>query len=189
MVPIFNGECGTCECCKCVKTNICTVFGVNPLMKVMASDGRSRFWSKDGKKPIYHFLNTSTFSEYSVLQSACVVKVGSQLAPHLKKLTLLSCGVSTGNFFYPKNINGIICDHRYYYFRLFYCNNFRNYWYFSKKKQEIFLSLSRYALGPLAVLSIPWDPDLIILDFTNFKSFAQDPIQVVSRHLWTGRFG
>ncbi|PON61145.1 Alcohol dehydrogenase superfamily, zinc-type [Trema orientale] len=95
VVPIFNGECGACECCKRVQTNVCTRYGVNPMMKVMESDGRSRFWAQDGK-PIYHFLNTSTFSEYSVLQSACVVKVDPQLASNLKILTLLSCGVSTG---------------------------------------------------------------------------------------------
>ncbi|XP_062074707.1 alcohol dehydrogenase-like 3 isoform X2 [Humulus lupulus] len=96
VVPIFNGECGECECCNHGRSsNMCSRFGVNPTMRVMVGDGRSRFWAKDGT-PIYHFLNTSTFTEYSVLHSACVVKVDPQLAPHLKKLTLLSCGVSTG---------------------------------------------------------------------------------------------
>lgn len=72
---------------------------------VMNSDGKTRFSiiTKDGgyKKPIYHFLNTSTFSQYTVLDSACVVKIDSE-AP-LKKMTLLSCGVSTGMS--PSNIN------------------------------------------------------------------------------------
>lgn len=94
VVPIFNGECGDCLYCKCEKTNMCERSGVNPFKTVMVSDGKSRFWSKEGK-PIFHFLNTSTFSEYTVLESACVVKIDSQ-AP-LKKMTLLSCGVSTGN--------------------------------------------------------------------------------------------
>lgn len=93
VVPIFNGECGDCLYCKCEKTNMCERSGVNPFKTVMVSDGKSRFWSKEGK-PIFHFLNTSTFSEYTVLESACVVKIDSQ-AP-LKKMTLLSCGVSTG---------------------------------------------------------------------------------------------
>lgn len=93
VIPIFNGECGDCKCCKSEKTNICHNFGVNPFKKVMNEDGKSRFSTKDGK-PIYHFLNTSTFSEYTVLESACVVKIDPE-AP-LKKMTLLSCGVSTG---------------------------------------------------------------------------------------------
>jgi Zn-dependent alcohol dehydrogenase len=93
VVPIFNGECGDCVYCKCEKTNMCERSGVNPFKTVMVSDGKSRFSSKEGN-PIFHFLNTSTFSEYTVLESACVVKID----PHasLKKMTLLSCGVSTG---------------------------------------------------------------------------------------------
>uniref|UniRef100_A0A2N9IEM2 alcohol dehydrogenase n=1 Tax=Fagus sylvatica TaxID=28930 RepID=A0A2N9IEM2_FAGSY len=93
VVPIFNGECGDCIYCKCEKTNKCEKSGVNPFKTVMVNDGKSRFSSKDGK-PIFHFLNTSTFSEYTVLESACVVKIDRE-AP-LKKMTLLSCGVSTG---------------------------------------------------------------------------------------------
>uniref|UniRef100_A0A803PPA6 Alcohol dehydrogenase n=1 Tax=Cannabis sativa TaxID=3483 RepID=A0A803PPA6_CANSA len=97
VVPIFNGECGDCECCSNhLSSNKCSKFGVDPNMKVMVGDGRSRFWSKDGTKQIYHFLNTSTFAEYSVLNSACLVKIDSKFSPHLKKMTLLSCGVSTG---------------------------------------------------------------------------------------------
>ncbi|KAF4353108.1 hypothetical protein F8388_016953 [Cannabis sativa] len=96
VVPIFNGECGDCECCSNhLSSNKCSKFGVDPNMKVMVGDGRSRFWSKDGTKQIYHFLNTSTFAEYSVLNSACLVKIDSKFSPHLKKMTLLSCGVST----------------------------------------------------------------------------------------------
>ncbi|PRQ16736.1 putative alcohol dehydrogenase [Rosa chinensis] len=97
VIPIFNGECGYCICCRHQKTNICNNFGVNPMKRVMNSDGKTRFSiiTKEGdKKPIYHFLNTSTFSEYTVLESACVVKIDSE-AP-LKKMTLLSCGASTG---------------------------------------------------------------------------------------------
>ncbi|KAK6122515.1 hypothetical protein DH2020_043743 [Rehmannia glutinosa] len=93
VVPIFNGECQECRYCKSEKTNLCEKFRVNPIKSTMTNDGKCRFSSKDGK-PIYHFLNTSTFSEYTVLDSACVVKI-DQKAP-LEKMTLLSCGVSTG---------------------------------------------------------------------------------------------
>ncbi|KAK8606543.1 hypothetical protein V6N13_030824 [Hibiscus sabdariffa] len=93
VVPIFQGECGSCMCCKNQKTNLCQKFGVNPLKSVMENDGKTRFSTKDGS-PIFHFLNTSTFSEYTVIDSACAVRIDPK-AP-LEKMTLLSCGVSTG---------------------------------------------------------------------------------------------
>ncbi|KAJ9706366.1 hypothetical protein PVL29_001740 [Vitis rotundifolia] len=93
VIPIFNGECGDCVYCKCDNSNLCERFRVHPLRSVMVNDGKCRFSTKDGK-PIFHFLNTSTFTEYTVLHSACVVKIDSK-AP-LKKMILLSCGVSTG---------------------------------------------------------------------------------------------
>ncbi|XP_020218711.1 alcohol dehydrogenase-like 4 [Cajanus cajan] len=95
VVAIFNGECGECVYCKCEKSNMCERFGVNPMKKVMEGDGTCRFSTIDGK-PIFHFLNTSTFSEYTVLDSACVVKLDHGHSLSLKNLTLLSCGVSTG---------------------------------------------------------------------------------------------
>ncbi|RZC19320.1 Alcohol dehydrogenase-like 4 [Glycine soja] len=92
VVPIFNGECGDCKYCKCEKTNMCERFGVDPMKKVMASDGATRFSTTDGK-PIFHFLNTSTFTEYTVVDSACVVKIDvdghGDLNPYIKKLTLV----------------------------------------------------------------------------------------------------
>jgi S-(hydroxymethyl)glutathione dehydrogenase/alcohol dehydrogenase len=59
----------------------------------MKADGDIRFYSMDGK-PIYHFMGTSTFSEYTVLHEESVAKV-SKDAP-LEKICLLGCGVSTG---------------------------------------------------------------------------------------------
>lgn len=93
VVPIFNGECGHCAYCKSDKTNLCEKFRVNPFKSVMVNGGGTRFSTKDGE-PIFHFLNTSTFSEYTVLDSACVVNIDPN-AP-LNKMSLLSCGVSTG---------------------------------------------------------------------------------------------
>lgn len=93
VVPIFNGECGDCVFCKSKSSNLCKKFRVDPLKSVMTNDGKTRFWTKQGE-PIYHFLNTSTFSEYTVVDSACVVKIDPN-AP-LKTMTLLSCGVTTG---------------------------------------------------------------------------------------------
>ncbi|EEF43458.1 Alcohol dehydrogenase, putative [Ricinus communis] len=93
VIPIFNGECGHCVYCKHETTNLCQKFRANPFKSVMENDGRCRFSTKDGE-PIFHFLNTSTFTEYSVLDSACVVKIDPN-SP-LKEMSLLSCGVSTG---------------------------------------------------------------------------------------------
>lgn len=60
----------------------------------MKNDSKSRF-TKDGK-PLYHFMGTSTFSEYSVVHEQSVAKVDKS-AP-LDKICLLGCGVSTGRW-------------------------------------------------------------------------------------------
>ncbi|KAD5508210.1 hypothetical protein E3N88_15913 [Mikania micrantha] len=93
VIAIFNGECGECTYCKSKTTNLCTKFRVDPLKSVMRNDGKTRFLTLDGKS-IYHFLNASTFSEYTVMDSACVVKINPK-AP-LNKMILLSCCLSTG---------------------------------------------------------------------------------------------
>ncbi|XP_076926584.1 alcohol dehydrogenase-like 4 [Bidens hawaiensis] len=93
VLTIFNGECGECIYCNSKTTNLCTKFRVDPLRSVMRNDEKTRFLTQDGK-PIYHFLNTSTFSEYTVIDSACVVKINPK-AP-LIKMTLLSCCLPTG---------------------------------------------------------------------------------------------
>lgn len=97
VVPVFNGECGDCAACRSSKTNLCSGYAVEPSRSVMRLDGQVRFHcaGPDGtRRPVYHFLNTSTFSEYTVLDSACVLKV-PDVAP-LSRLCLLSCGISTG---------------------------------------------------------------------------------------------
>ncbi|KAM7256063.1 hypothetical protein ACFE04_011804 [Oxalis oulophora] len=93
VIPIFNGECGDCVCCNKLNTNLCRKFGVNPFKSTMVNDGKCRFSTKQGQ-PIYHFMNTSTFTEYTVIDHACLVKIDTKFP--LKKMSLLSCGVSTG---------------------------------------------------------------------------------------------
>ncbi|MBA0685681.1 hypothetical protein Goari_013332 [Gossypium aridum] len=58
----------------------------------MLSDGKTRF-SINGK-PIYHFVGTSTFSEYTVAHVGSVAKINP--AAPLDKVCILSCGISTG---------------------------------------------------------------------------------------------
>ncbi|HNE26081.1 MAG TPA: zinc-binding dehydrogenase, partial [Pseudomonadales bacterium] len=60
--------------------------------KGLMPDGTTRF-SKDGK-PIYHYMGTSTFSEYTVLPEIAVAKI-NKTAP-LDKVCLLGCGITTG---------------------------------------------------------------------------------------------
>ncbi|KAG2320497.1 hypothetical protein Bca4012_056459 [Brassica carinata] len=101
VIPTFNGECGECRVCTNGVSNLCERYKVDPMKRLMVNDGGTRFsttTNKDGgssqKQRVYHFLNTSTFTEYTVLDSACVVKIDPN-AP-LKQMSLLSCGVSTG---------------------------------------------------------------------------------------------
>ncbi|CAN4076150.1 unnamed protein product [Withania somnifera] len=92
VLPVFTGECQQCRHCKSSESNMCDLLRINTDRGVMISDGQTRF-SKDGK-PIYHFVGTSTFSEYTVAHSGCVTKIDPQ-AP-LDKVCVLSCGISTG---------------------------------------------------------------------------------------------
>ncbi|CAN6324267.1 unnamed protein product [Urochloa humidicola] len=97
IVPIFTGECRECVYCESYKTNLCGTYRVNPFKSTMVSDNGTRFSVVDRsgvRRPVYHFLNTSTFAEYTVLDAACAVKINPK-AP-LEKMYLLSCGISTG---------------------------------------------------------------------------------------------
>lgn len=98
VVPIFTGECEKCVYCKSDKTNLCGTYRVDPLKSSMVYDDGTRFSVVDQpsgqRRPVYHFLNTSTFTEYTVLDAACAVKINPQ-AP-LQRMCLLSCGISTG---------------------------------------------------------------------------------------------
>lgn len=91
VIPLYTPECGQCKFCTSGKTNLCQAIRATQGKGVMP-DGTSRF-SLDGK-PIYHFMGTSTFSEYSVLPEISVAKINKQ-AP-LDKVCLLGCGITTG---------------------------------------------------------------------------------------------
>ena len=92
VLPVFTGECKECVHCKSEESNMCSLLRIDPDRAVMLADGKTRF-SKDGK-PIYHFLGTSTFSEYTVVHVGCLAKI-NPLAP-LDKVCVVSCGISTG---------------------------------------------------------------------------------------------
>lgn len=92
VLPVFTGECKECAHCRSEESNMCDLLRINTDRGVMISDGKTRF-SINGK-PIYHFVGTSTFSEYTVVHVGCVAKI-NPLAP-LDKVCVLSCGISTG---------------------------------------------------------------------------------------------
>lgn len=91
VIPLYTPECGECKFCTSGKTNLCQKIRATQGKGVMP-DGTSRF-SKDGK-PIYHYMGTSTFAEYTVLPEISLAKVSKE-AP-LDKVCLLGCGVTTG---------------------------------------------------------------------------------------------
>jgi alcohol dehydrogenase class-P len=92
VLPVFTGECKECAHCKSEESNLCDLLRINVDRGVMIGDGQSRF-SINGK-PIFHFVGTSTFSEYTVIHVGCLAKINPE-AP-LDKVCVLSCGISTG---------------------------------------------------------------------------------------------
>lgn len=91
VIPLYTAECRECKFCKSGKTNLCGSVRATQGQGLMP-DGTTRF-SHNGKK-LYHFMGTSTFSEYTVLPEVSVAKVSKE-AP-LEKVCLLGCGVTTG---------------------------------------------------------------------------------------------
>ncbi|WP_417789557.1 S-(hydroxymethyl)glutathione dehydrogenase/class III alcohol dehydrogenase [Terasakiella pusilla] len=91
VIPLYTPECGECKFCKSGKTNLCQKIRETQ-GKGLMPDGTTRFF-KDGQ-PIYHYMGTSTFSEYTVLPEISLAKVNPE-AP-LEEVCLLGCGVTTG---------------------------------------------------------------------------------------------
>jgi S-(hydroxymethyl)glutathione dehydrogenase/alcohol dehydrogenase len=91
VIPLYTAECGECKFCTSGKTNLCGAVRATQGKGVMP-DGTSRF-SYNGQ-PLYHYMGTSTFSEYTVLPDVSLAKIPKE-AP-LDKVCLLGCGVTTG---------------------------------------------------------------------------------------------
>ncbi len=91
VIPLYTAECGECKFCKSGKTNLCQAIRATQ-GKGLMPDGTTRF-SYNGE-PVYHYMGTSTFSEYTVCAEISLAKVNPQ-AP-LDKVCLLGCGVTTG---------------------------------------------------------------------------------------------
>ncbi len=91
VIPLYTAECGQCKFCTSGKTNLCSAVRTTQGQGVMP-DGTTRF--SCGGKEVFHYMGTSTFSEYSVVAEVSLAKINKE-AP-LDKVCLLGCGVTTG---------------------------------------------------------------------------------------------
>jgi len=91
VIPLYIPECGDCKFCQSGKTNLCQRVRETQ-GKGLMPDGTTRL-SKDGK-PIFHYMGTSTFAEYSVIPEISLAKINPDA--DLSKVCLLGCGVTTG---------------------------------------------------------------------------------------------
>jgi len=91
VIPLYTPECRECEYCLNPKTNLCQSIRTTQGAGLMP-DGTSRF-SLDGK-PIFHYMGTSTFANYTVLPEIALAKINPD-AP-FDKVCYIGCGVTTG---------------------------------------------------------------------------------------------
>ena len=91
VIPLYTPECRECEYCLSGKTNLCQAIRDTQGRGLMP-DGTSRF-SANGK-PLYHYMGTSTFANYTVLPEIALAKIRED-AP-FDKVCYIGCGVTTG---------------------------------------------------------------------------------------------
>ena len=91
VIPLYVPECRACEYCLSGKTNLCqAIRGTQG--KGLMPDGTSRF--SLGNEPIYHYMGTSTFANYTVVPEIALAKIRDD-AP-FDKVCYVGCGVTTG---------------------------------------------------------------------------------------------
>jgi S-(hydroxymethyl)glutathione dehydrogenase/alcohol dehydrogenase len=91
VIPLYTPECRQCEYCLSQKTNLCQAIRSTQGRGVMP-DGTSRF--SIGGKPIFHYMGTSTFANYTVVPEIALAKIRED-AP-FDKVCYIGCGVTTG---------------------------------------------------------------------------------------------
>ncbi|XP_068126929.1 alcohol dehydrogenase 1-like isoform X2 [Hyperolius riggenbachi] len=91
VVPLCIPQCGQCDSCINPHTNCCLKTHISESQNVMP-DKTPRFSCKG--KQVYHFLWTSTFSEYTVVPVDAVAKVDDNVP--MDKACLFGCGFPTG---------------------------------------------------------------------------------------------
>ena len=91
VIPLYTPECRECKFCLSQKTNLCQAIR-STQGKGLMPDSTSRF-SLDGK-PLFHYMGTSTFSNYTVVPEIALAKIRED-AP-FDKVCYIGCGVTTG---------------------------------------------------------------------------------------------
>jgi S-(hydroxymethyl)glutathione dehydrogenase/alcohol dehydrogenase len=91
VIPLYTPECRTCEYCLNPKTNLCQAIRATQ-GKGLMPDGTSRFSLRN--KPLYHYMGTSTFSNFTVAPEIALAKIRKD-AP-FDKVCYIGCGVTTG---------------------------------------------------------------------------------------------
>jgi S-(hydroxymethyl)glutathione dehydrogenase/alcohol dehydrogenase len=91
VIPLYTPECRQCEYCLSQKTNLCQAIRVTQGQGLMP-DGTSRF--SLGSDKLFHYMGTSTFSNFTVLPEIAVAKIRED-AP-FDKVCYIGCGVTTG---------------------------------------------------------------------------------------------
>jgi len=91
VIPLYTPECRVCEYCTSGRTNLCQAIRETQGAGVMP-DGTSRF-KLNGEK-VFHYMGTSTFSNYTVVPEIALAKVRED-AP-FDKICYIGCGVTTG---------------------------------------------------------------------------------------------
>ncbi len=91
VIPLYTPECRQCDYCLSGRTNLCQAIRVTQGQGVMP-DGTSRF--SLGGEPLYHYMGTSTFANYTVLPEIALAKIRED-AP-FDKVCYIGCGVTTG---------------------------------------------------------------------------------------------
>ena len=91
VIPLYTPECRHCSFCLSGKTNLCQAIRVTQGQGVMP-DGTSRFTL--GGKPVFHYMGTSTFANYTVVPEIALAKIRED-AP-FDKVCYIGCGVTTG---------------------------------------------------------------------------------------------
>ncbi|KAM3937172.1 alcohol dehydrogenase 1-like [Leptodactylus fuscus] len=91
VIPLCVPQCGKCRCCINPDSNLCYKHDVGTYRGLLL-DNTTRFTYKG--KPVYNFVCTSTFTEYTVVDDICVAKIHKD-AP-LDKVCLMGCAFPTG---------------------------------------------------------------------------------------------
>jgi S-(hydroxymethyl)glutathione dehydrogenase / alcohol dehydrogenase len=91
VIPLYTPECRECDYCLNPKTNLCQAIRSTQGRGLMP-DGSSRF--SLGRRPLFHYMGCSTFSNYTVLPEIAVAKIRED-AP-FDKVCYIGCGVTTG---------------------------------------------------------------------------------------------